>query len=143
MRPLDVLAILCVGLMTGSDLAVSVFVNPAIWKLDDRAQASELARSLGKVMPFWYAVGLLLLGVEACLRREEPGGRVLLVGGLLWFATIPYSLIALVPINRRLATNVPGASGWRAQHKRWDMLHRWRIGLLLGAMICLLLGLRP
>jgi hypothetical protein len=55
---LDILTILCAGLMIGNELAVSLFVNPVIWKLEDRSQAKALslfAGTLGKVMPFWYA----------------------------------------------------------------------------------------
>jgi hypothetical protein len=57
MPMLDLITVLCVGLMTGNELAVSLFVNPAIWKLEEAPQAralSLLAQSLGKTMPFWY-----------------------------------------------------------------------------------------
>jgi hypothetical protein len=52
---LDIFTILCTGLMVGSELAVSLFVNPVIWKLEDRSQAKALslfAGTLGKAMPF-------------------------------------------------------------------------------------------
>jgi hypothetical protein len=68
---LDLFTILCLGLLTGNELAVSLFVNPAIWKLNESAQAqalSLLARSLGKVMPIWYALCLVLLIAEAYVR---------------------------------------------------------------------------
>ncbi len=55
----DVLTILGCTLMTGVQAAVSLFINPAIWKLDHRSQAVELARSPGRVTPFSYAAGLL------------------------------------------------------------------------------------
>jgi hypothetical protein len=58
-------------MLAGNELAVSWFFNPAIWQLDDRPQAtawSLLPRSLGKLMPFWYALCLVLLFVEAYLR---------------------------------------------------------------------------
>ncbi len=59
---LDVLTILCTGLMIGNELAVSLFVNPVIWQLEEGSQAKALslfAGILGKVMPFWYALCLL------------------------------------------------------------------------------------
>jgi len=40
---LDVLTILCTGLMIGNELAVSLFVNPVIWQLEDRSQSKALA----------------------------------------------------------------------------------------------------
>jgi len=93
MRALGILTVLCASLMTGSELAVSVFVNPAIWKLDDRAQAGELARSMGKVMPFWYGAALLLLGTEAYQGRGDAGGRLLLAATLIWLVTIPLACL--------------------------------------------------
>jgi hypothetical protein len=79
---LDVLTILCAGLMIGNELAVSLFVNPVIWKLEDRSQAKALslfAGTLGKVMPLWYALCLVLMVVEAYLRRHQPGLTLLLM----------------------------------------------------------------
>lgn len=141
MKSLDIATILFAGLLTGNELAVSLFVNPAIWKLDDHAQAKELARSLGRIMPFWYALCLLMLGAVAFLHRHDPGRILLIIAVGVWFATVPYSIAALVPINNRIAKGASSEPGWREQHRRWDTLHRWRIALLIVAMICLLLGL--
>jgi len=38
MHTLDLFTILSLGFLTGNELAVSLFVNPAIWKLDEQAQ---------------------------------------------------------------------------------------------------------
>ncbi|QHN05066.1 DUF1772 domain-containing protein [Granulicella sp. WH15] len=140
---LDVFTILSIGLMTGNEFAVSAFVNPAIWKLDDRAQVSLLARSLGRAMPFWYALNAILLGVEAWLRSHTPGHLLLLSAELLWVATIVFTILLLVPINNRLgADSEPDSDpGWRSAHKRWDILHRIRIAALTVAVICFLYGI--
>jgi uncharacterized membrane protein len=49
----------------------------------------------------------------------------------------------LVPINNRLAADGPASSRkeWRADHTRWDRLHRWRIVMLAGAGACLVAGI--
>jgi len=141
MHFLDVLTILCSGLMIGNELAVSLFVNPAIWKLNDQAQASLLARSLGKAMPFWYALCLILLGTEAYLRREEAGRTLLLAAAVLWAAIIVYTIFALVPINNRVGASLPDSGQWRQDHNAWDKLHRWRILFLTVAMLCFLRGI--
>jgi uncharacterized membrane protein len=146
MHLLDVLTILCTGLMIGNELALSLFINPALWQLDDQSQAralSLLARSLGKAMPPWYAGCLVLLIVEAYLRRYEPALTLLLVAIVLWIATIIYTVSTLVPINNRIAalTSASLPAQWRPEHKRWDTLHRWRILLLMTAMVCLTYGL--
>jgi hypothetical protein len=138
---LDILTILCAGLMIGNELAVSLFVNPVIWKLEDRSQAKALslfAGTLGKVMPFWYALCLVLMVVEAYLRRHQPGLTLLLIAAAIWIAIIVYTVTTLVPINNRIA-RLAGAlpEGWREEHKRWDTYHRWRILALMIAMVCL------
>jgi uncharacterized membrane protein len=134
-RTLDLFTILSLGLLTGNELAVSWFVNPAIWELNELPQAqalSLLARSLGKVMPIWYALCLVLLIVEAYVRRNLPHVHLLYGAVILWIAAIVYTISTLVPINNRIArldlTSLP--AGWRQEHRRWDGLHRWRIGML-------------
>ncbi len=136
---LDIFTILSIGLMTGNEFAVSVFVNPAIWKLDDRAQASLLARSLGRAMPFWYALNAILLGVEAWLRSHTPVHLLLLIAALLWVAIIVFTILLLVPINNRLGAD--SEPDWHSAHKKWDTLHRIRIVALTAAVICFLYGI--
>jgi uncharacterized membrane protein len=142
---LDVLTILCTGLMIGNELAVSLFVNPVVWQLDDRSQARALslfAGILGKVMPFWYVLCLLLMIAETYLRRHQPGLTLLLIAVVIWIGIIVYTLTTLVPINNRIARLADGLpEGWRQEHKKWDKYHRWRILLLVIAMICLVLGI--
>ena len=143
MHLLDIITILCTGLMVGNELTVSLFVNPVIWQLDDQAQAKALSlfgRLLGKVMPLWYALCLVLMIVEAYLRRHQPGFPLILTAIVLWIAIILYSIAVLVPINNRIVA-LPTASSlpthWLAETKKWDALHRWRILFLIIAMICL------
>jgi uncharacterized membrane protein len=142
---LDVLTILCAGFMIGNELAVSLFVNPVIWQLEDRAQAKALslfAGILGKVMPFWYASCLVLMIVETYLRRHQPGLTLLLISMVIWIAIIVYTVTTLVPINNRIARLADGLpEGWRQEHKRWDTYHRWRILSLVISMVCLVWGI--
>jgi uncharacterized membrane protein len=142
---LDVLTILCTGLMIGNELAVSLFVNPVIWQLEDGSQAKALslfAGILGKVMPFWYALCLLLMIAETYLRRHRPGLTLVLIAVVIWIAIIVYTVTTLVPINNRIARLADGLpEGWRQEHKRWDMYHRWRILSLVIAMVCLVWGI--
>jgi uncharacterized membrane protein len=142
---LDVLAILCTGFLIGNELAVSLFVNPVIWQLEDSSQAKALslfAGILGKVMPFWYASCLVLMIAETYLRRHQPGLTLLLIAMVIWIAIIVYSITTLVPINNRIARLADGLSeGWRQEHKRWDTHHRWRILSLVIAMVCLVCGI--
>ncbi|MEA2543078.1 MAG: hypothetical protein QOH35_4444 [Acidobacteriaceae bacterium] len=142
---LDVLTILCTGLMIGNELAVSLFVNPVIWQLEDGSQAKALslfAGILGKVMPFWYAWCLTLMIAETYLLRHRPGLTLLLIAVVIWIAIIVYTVTTLVPINNRIARLADALpEGWRQEHKRWDTYHRWRILSLVIAMVCLVWGI--
>jgi uncharacterized membrane protein len=138
---LDLITVLCLGLMIGNELCLSLFVNPALWKLDSSPQAkavSLLARSLGKVMPFWYALCLLLLIAEAYGRRHSAHIHFLYAALAIWAIVIIYSVSLLVPINRRIAElrSESPFPEWRSKHVRWDALHRWRIFMLTTAMAC-------
>ena len=143
MHLLDIITILCTGLMVGNELTVSLFVNPVIWQLDEPAQAKALslfARYLGKAMPIWYALSLVLLIVEAYLRRNQPALTPLLTAIIIWIAVILYTVTTLVPINNRIAALSTGSlpAQWRSEHKKWDTLHRWRILLLTIAITCVI-----
>jgi uncharacterized membrane protein len=142
MQFFDVITILCTALMTGNELAVSLFVHPALRHLDEDARAralSLLARSLGKGMPPWYAMCLALIAAEAFLRRHDPAVVLLLVALTIWLVVILFTVIVLVPINNRIAALDPSALpiNWLKDHHRWNMLHRLRVASLIAATACL------
>ena len=142
MHFLDVLTILLTVSMLGTEFTVSAILNPALGTLDQTTWLKTmpvLARVMGRVMPFWYALGLLLIAVEGYFHYDAPSRWWFGAAILLWVAGIVYSVTMLVPINNRIAqANAPAASSTSAEHKRWDALHRWRVALLLIATSCLL-----
>ena len=102
-QTIDLIAVLATVLLTGSELAIGVFVHPVLSKLQDAAHAEAakpLARLLGKVMPFWYATALLLV-VVSLLTRDSGSWSwwACLSSAVLLAVTVPFSLICLVPIN--------------------------------------------
>ena len=128
--------------MIGVELSVSLFINPAVLRHDDRAMATDLAGVLGRVMPFWYAACLVLLIADAILHRHDPGGLAFASAAILWLLTIVYTLIFLVPINTRIAKDTASSGfDWKTQLVKWDLLHRWRIALLSTALLIFLSGL--
>jgi uncharacterized membrane protein len=142
---LDIAVTVCIGLLIGTEFAVSAFINPIVWKLDDRAQATAVrlfAERLGTAMPFWYAVSLLLLGLETLLRHHEPGFVLLIAASIIWAVVILLTLLFLVPINNRMV-RLPSDSfpqEARREHKKWDTLHRLRVAALIIAFVCFLLA---
>ena len=142
---LDILTAVCLGLLIGTEFAVSVFINPVLQRLDTgtRMKAiSYFAKRLGTAMPFWYVLSLLLLISEAVLRRHGNSESLLTAAGALWLVVIVLTLVFLVPINNRMmrldATSSSDSS--LREHRRWDMLHRGRVAVLTASMVCFLLA---
>ncbi len=148
MEVLSVVALIVAGLMVGCELAVAVFVHPTLEGLPDdvhRPAASALARVLGRVIPFWYGLVLLLTLAEVVIVWRQSGGLPIWIAAsaVLWALAILYSVIALVPINDRIASWGESAApaDWKTYRSRWDMHHRRRVVLLTIAFALLIVGL--
>jgi Domain of unknown function (DUF1772) len=146
MNLLNIATILCIGLMIGAELAVSVFINPVVWKLDLAAQARAfrlLGRRLGRAMPVWYIASLLLLVSETITHRHESHVRLLGVAIAFWGAAIALSLLSLVPINNRMVrTDADGfTESTQRELRKWESLHLVRVSFLAVAMILFLAGI--
>jgi uncharacterized membrane protein len=144
---LNIATTISIGLLIGTELAVSVFINPALWQLEGPAQAQAIrlfARRLGRAMPFWYALNLLLLIFEAIVRRGGPAVLLIAIASALWAAVILFTILFLVPINNRMSRlNSDSLSEEaRREHSRWDRLHRLRVAALGAAMVLFLVGSR-
>jgi uncharacterized membrane protein len=146
---LDIVTAVCIGLLIGVEFSVSAFINPILHKLDEREELRAIrlfAAILGRVMPFWYVLSLVLLIAEAIVRYRQFGAVLLIVAISIWAAVILLTVLFLVPINNRLATLDPdapaGAPGFALEeHSRWDAMHRWRVATLTAAMVCFLLAI--
>jgi hypothetical protein len=135
-------------MMAGNELAVAAFVHPQLRKLSNQAHAQVaplLASSLGKAMPLWYGLALALILGAAFEHRPISNGPGLLIAsaGVIWAATIVFTIAMLVPINNRIARLNPQRphDGWLTDRARWDRLHRIRVVLLVVSVLLLLTGL--
>ena len=145
LRILDILTTGCIGLLIGTELAVSVFINPILWKLENPVQLTAtrlFAKRLGTAMPFWYCASLLLLIAETIVRRHESGATLLAFASVIWAAVIVLTVLFLVPINNRLAQtgSTSSAEVARQQHRKWDRMHRFRVAALGASMFFFLLS---
>jgi hypothetical protein len=143
-QTIDLIGVLATMLLTGSELAVGAFVHPVLSKLQDAAHAEAakpLARLLGKVMPFWCAVALLLAIVSLLTYAVGTGSWwACLSSAILLAVTVPFSLICLVPINNRIAAWDLNAlpSDWKNDRRRWDQYHSIRIVILVLASVAIM-----
>jgi uncharacterized membrane protein len=144
----DIATATVTGLMAGNEFAVAAFIHPQLRKLGDspHAQAAALlAGVLGKAMPAWYGIALVLLLGAAFEHRPLSSGPGLFIGlaAVLWAATIVFTIAMLVPINNRIAKINPEQpyDCWLQDRSRWDQLHQVRVALLIMAFVLLLTGL--
>jgi uncharacterized membrane protein len=147
MELLNVITIIAAGLMVGNELAIAVFVHPALDRLADDVHlsaASALARVLGRYMPFWYVLVFLLTLAEVFLRWHLWGRWPVWIAGsaILWVLAIVYTVATLVPINNSIASwaEATPPADWKTLRNRWDLLHRWRVALLTVAFAFLIVG---
>jgi uncharacterized membrane protein len=145
LRILDILTTGCIGLLIGTELAVSLFINPILWKLENPVQlkaTSLFAKRLGAAMPLWYVASFVLLIAETIMRRHESGAALLAIASVIWAAVILLTVLFLVPINNRLAKigSTSIAEVARQQHRKWDRMHRYRVAALGASMFFFLLS---
>ena len=137
MHIFNVATIFIVLSLVSVEFSVSAFINPAAWRLDPEPQLKILSRFasvLGKVMPVWYPVCTLLLGIQTWLHWDKPGLGILLTSDTVWILASMASIFFLVPLNSRVAE---GAADWQRIHRIWDKRHRVRVAALTVAAILL------
>ena len=123
--------------LVGVEFSVSAFLNPAAWRLDPEPQLKMLGRCafvLGRVMPVWYPISAVLLGLQTWLHWHASGREVLLAADAIWVVVSVTSIFLLVPLNNRV---VEGAGDWQRIHRTWDKIHRVRIAALAIAAVLL------
>lgn len=141
---LQTITLVLVGLMVGNELAVAAFVHPQLRTLDDKvhlASAQVLARIYGKVMPFWYALTLILTISIAFLLRQTGSLSfgLAVTSAVFFFVSILLTVIRLVPINDQVSDwdldRLP--NHWKDLRNQWDRLHTLRVLILVIALLCL------
>ena len=116
-------------------------------ELDEPAQlkAAHLLTARLMIMPFWNVLGLVLLIVEAIVRRNEPGFSLLVAASALWVAAAAFTFTFMFSLNSRLAradsTSSPKQS--LLDYQRWSARHLPRLLILAAALLCLLLAVIP
>jgi len=145
---LQLLSILVLGLMCGSELNVAAFAHPMLNRQPLEVHVpmrSSLAILLGRVMPFWMA-GSTLLNLLLLLPFEhlnESAWRLAAVALAIQIFAVVFSLVGLVPINNRIAKWTPESlpEEWRVQEHRWDLYHWLRTPGLVVAFAFLVLSI--
>lgn len=137
----EILAMLVVGTLVGSEFAVAAFFRPILGRLPDdafRAARGDGAGLLGKVMPFWYLASFALLVVVGVVVDSQ---RWLIAAGTgLMTLVVLMTVVVMVPINNRIAAWRTTGEVSRALAARWDRLHWLRVALLAVVFVLLVIG---
>lgn len=141
---LFVLALALAGSMVGIEIAVGILVT-TFDRLPDGGgllARADAARTLGRIMPLWYAATVVMSLVCAALVWGSPTMAPTLVAAVLFVAGILMSVVLLVPINTRAASWTPSdaPSDWRDQLRRWDRIHLARTVVVSAGFVLLAVG---
>lgn len=144
---LQVLAIVVLGLMCGSELNIGAFAHPTLNRQSRDVHIpvrAGYAMLFGRIMPFWMSastlLNLLLLFPFAHLGAIST--RYAQIAFAIQVFAVLFSLGGPVPINNRIKLwtpmNLP--TDWQAQERRWDLYHAIRTAALIVAFVLLVVG---
>ena len=130
------IALLVAGVFTGAAFYVNFAEQPARLALDDGAMLSEwkLAYRRGYAMQATLAIAGFLLGMWAWHLTDKTA---FLAGALMLIANWPWTLLVMLPINRRLQATPEENAGPETRRllQKWNYLHAVRT--LLGFLSAL------
>ena len=129
------LALATASLFTGAAVYISIAEHPARLGLPDGAALAQWQPSYKAAVPMQAGLALAsaLLGIWAWFDLGDP---CLLIGAVLIFAVIPFTLFGIMSTNNRMMATAPDAAtaDTRALLVRWGKLHWVRNVLGLAAV---------
>jgi hypothetical protein len=142
LTPIEVVAILAAGLFAGAAIYINFAEHPARMSLETRHAARQWAPSYARAtrMQAPLAVGGFLFSMGAWWQSQ---GTAWLAAGLLLGAVVPFTLVVIMPTNRKLleTTRDFDSSETRALLEHWNRLHAVRSVLGLASFVIAVGGL--
>jgi hypothetical protein len=136
------LALICAGLFAGAALYVSAVEHPARLSCGSALALREFAPSYrrGTKLQASLAAAGLLLSIGGWYQTRQI---LVLIGGLLLGAVIPFTLVVIFPTNHRLLDSKlqPDSPEAGFLLRQWGQLHAVRTVLGIAGFLLLLVGL--
>ena len=132
------LALTAAALFTGAAVYISLAEHPARLTLEGGALLAQFRMSYPRGFAMQASLAALggLLGLAAWW---QTSAFAWLAGSLFLLANWPFTLVAMMPINRR-AMAQPEAAGSHELLRRWGRLHAARSGLGVAATLAFLVA---
>jgi hypothetical protein len=124
------LGLMIAAAFAGAAIYINVAEQPARLQLDDAALLSQWKPSYrrGFAMQAPLALAGFLCGVAAYTEKQDSG---FLIAAFLMLANWPWTLLAIMPVNRKLSAMDPAAANPEARElvREWGRLHAVRSAL--------------
>lgn len=132
------IALLMAGLFTGAAFYINFAEHPARMQLPAKVAVEQWAPSYKRGFAM-QATLVIIGGLAALAQWYWHGGTLWLIGGVVLLANWPYTLIAIMPTNRRLlASDALPETDVSTLLRQWNRLHGWRTILGLISTMTLL-----